>query len=358
MFIINPLELATSKSFNEKFKRNEIENRKNISELHRQMRKNIKRDSCLFCGRKLDGFCNSHTIPDFILRNIAINGKIRTFNSILDIEMYDKEKGIKNAGTFHQICPKCDCEVFKPYENESALTNVITDKMMYAIAMKNYLKMIDKRLLEIEQNNLTFQIDSIRYVKEIDLQEYFEAFETTKQYFKLKKNHKYRVIVDELLDYRVPLAFQSALSLIMDLDGNIINDVYCPRDDYKVEELHICIFPLHQNTRILIFVNRDYRHYDKFTRNRMKKFSINELLTIINYVMFLYSEDVYLRYDLSEDTLKQLFSVGAISMPDIYRENYFEETKGEIEKFIRKNYDLRHRIEIPNLLSKDYSTII
>lgn len=195
------MALAISKEFNEKFECNKVENRKNINALQRKVRENAKRESCLFCGRKFDGFCNSHTILDFILRNIAVDGKIRTMNSILNIKLYDEEKGIRNAGTFRQICKKCDGEVFKIYEEELALKNVITDRMMYAIAMKNYLKMIDKRCLEIERNNLTFQIDSIREVKDADLQEYLDAFEKTKRYYKLNKKHKYRMIVDKLLDY-------------------------------------------------------------------------------------------------------------------------------------------------------------
>lgn len=358
MLLFNPLDFATNREFNEKFKAHEIENKKRIGDLRRRMLNNAKGESCLLCGKKLDGFCNSHTIPEFILKNIAVNGKIRTVNSILNIEMYDKEKGVRNTGIFRQICKQCDSEIFKPYEDELSLINTVTDRMMYAIAIKNFLKMIDKTFLEIERNNLTRQIDDVRYVKEMDLQEYFNALEETKLYCKLNKKHKYRIIVDELLNYRVPIAFQSTVALIMDLDGNIINDVYCPLRDYKVEELHICVFPLRKNTRILLFVNRNYKHYNKFTKNQMKKYPINELLSIINYIIFLYSEDIYLRSDLSEDILKQLFPVSKISMPEVYRTNYFEQTKSETEKFIRKYYDLRRRIVIPNLLSEEYKVVI
>lgn len=107
-----------------------------------------------------------------------------------------------------------------------------------------------------------------------------------------------------------------------------------------------------------MFVNRDYKHYGSLTKNQMEKFSLNELLSIINYIIFLYSEDVYLGCDLSEDTLKQLFPVCKISLPEIYQNNYFYKSKSEIDKILRRDYDLRKRKDIPNLLSEKYRIVI
>ena len=197
-----------------------------MNSLLKSIKQSAKRQHCLYCQKEVDSFCNSHTIPDFILRYIAADGKVRTLNSILKIELYEKEKGIRSAGTFHQICRNCDSTIFRKYEDELSLTNQLTDQMMYEIAMKNYLKMIDKRLIESALNKQVMQSVAMDYVQMIDLQEYLDAFNEAKMYDKLNKRHRYRILVDELLSYRVPIAFQGSIALIVDLDGNIINDVY------------------------------------------------------------------------------------------------------------------------------------
>ena len=358
MFIMNPLELSVDETSSELFKVNEIEYKKSMNSLRKGVRQAAKRRHCLYCKKEVESFCNSHTIPDFVLRYIANNGIVRTFNSILNIEIYEKEKGVKSAGTFHQICRKCDSEIFRKYEDEVALTNRITDQMIYEIAMKNYLKMIDKRLIELELNRQVTQLEPMRYVQEMDLQEYLVAFDEAKKYDLLNKRHKYRILVDELLHYRVPIAFQGGIPLIVDLEGNIINDVYCMSEKYKIEELHLCIFPLKSNTRILMFVNREYTHYERITKNRMKKLSFSDLLSLINYIVFLYSEEVYIKGDLSEEILRQLLDVSKMSTPMIFGTDIFEQTNTESDRILKEMYDLNKRNTIPNLLAENYKVVV
>jgi hypothetical protein len=354
--IINPLELSTDVATSEYLENNRIELSRNINALRKKTERDAKGEKCLYCNQKVDSFCNSHTIPYFVLKYIAIDGKVKTFNSIVEVATVKKEKGLQVAGTFRRICKRCDSKIFRDYENEAALTGKITDNMMYEIAMENYLKMIDKRLIEIELYNQTLQWEWISDVNRIDLNEYSLAFEEVKKYILLNRQHKYRILVDETLSYRVPIAFQGSIALIVDLKGNIINDVYCMNEKYKTEEMHICVFPLKNNTRILMFVDRNYKRYDRITRNKIKKLPLNNLLSLINYMIFLYSEEVYLKGDFPEKTLKQLHCVSKISTPIILGIDGLEDLEMKSNE-LKDMYDLTKKDSIPNLLSEEYKIV-
>lgn len=104
----------------------------------------------MICGREVDSFCNSHSIPAFCLKQIANQGKLYYSNKLIDLPFMDTEKGINNSGTFHLICQKCDNTAFQTYENPINYDDKISGKMLAEIAMKNYLKQIDKRNIELE----------------------------------------------------------------------------------------------------------------------------------------------------------------------------------------------------------------
>ena len=54
----------------------DIELRKRINKLFSQTRNAAKPNKCVLCGKKQTSFCNSHSVPQFSLRNIADNGKL------------------------------------------------------------------------------------------------------------------------------------------------------------------------------------------------------------------------------------------------------------------------------------------
>ena len=49
---------------------------KAINSLIKDSRATSKLTECYYCGKTCDGFCNSHTLPAFCLRNIAEKGKV------------------------------------------------------------------------------------------------------------------------------------------------------------------------------------------------------------------------------------------------------------------------------------------
>jgi hypothetical protein len=53
-----------------------IELRKRVNKLLSDARNAAKPDKCILCGEKQTSFCNSHSVPQFSLRNISDNGKV------------------------------------------------------------------------------------------------------------------------------------------------------------------------------------------------------------------------------------------------------------------------------------------
>lgn len=67
---------------------------------------------CLLCGKENPSFCNSHSIPQFCLRKIALNGEVHTSAQLMGCELFHDHKGVKSAGTFRMICKDCDSIFF------------------------------------------------------------------------------------------------------------------------------------------------------------------------------------------------------------------------------------------------------
>ena len=123
-----------------------IEQNKIYSRLMSQARSNTKRTTCYHCGENCTSFCNSHSIPQFMLKRIA------PIASIIERELDPtaNDAGINNAGTFFIICRRCDNAIFKEYESPEAYTEFPSDSILAKIALKNYLQMIWKRIIENE----------------------------------------------------------------------------------------------------------------------------------------------------------------------------------------------------------------
>ena len=123
-------------------------NQISVSQFMSETRKDARPHKCYYCGQKTAGFCNSHSIPASCLRNIALNGKVYYANNFINIPVFDTQGGINKTGTFHLLCRKCDSIIFQEYENPKNYEKIPTSIMLSQIAMKNYLKNIEKRRIE------------------------------------------------------------------------------------------------------------------------------------------------------------------------------------------------------------------
>ena len=291
-------------------KDNKIEFKKSIGKLLSKSRKDAKREDCFYCGNKCDGFCNSHSIPAFLLRNIAVEGVVYTNNKLVRMPLLDDDKGVNQSGTFQLICRKCDSKIFSDYENPDNYKDVPTPKMIAQIAMKNYLKSISKRIFEVamfDNAKADLGLPSAFYeqkqsVNNLDLKEYIEGFKRAKKVDEKGWENEYYLFYHQKLDYVVPIAFQSEITLLIDLEGNIINDIYNISSDYQVKSVHICVFPLEESSIIMMFIDSKDKRYRKFYK-QFKQLSHEDKLAVINYIIFSFSEDVYINKDVNNQVM-------------------------------------------------------
>lgn len=321
-------------------------------------KKEVKNEHCYHCGKKVGSFCNSHSIPAFILESIAKNGKLFTNGKLLEIPIIENEKGVNNSGTFHIICRDCDSKIFSDYENPENYVKIPTQRMIAQIAMKNYLKSISQRSLELEINLNLFkeELSSEKHheltqqVLYFDLIENIEGYNIAKKVIEKNQNDKYYMFYYKKLDYVVPLAFQNQLTLPFDLEGNIINNIYNKSPKYKIRLVHLCVFPLEDSSVIIMFVDSEHKRYRKFYK-QLNKLSENDKLMVINYIIFLLSEDVYLNKDIDEEVWENSNLKKIIGQT----QNIFGlSTINNPMNNIKESYSFKKMNSIPNLLSKDY----
>lgn len=79
----------------------EISVKKQINDLLRKIQEESKPDTCIICGKKQTSFCNSHSVPRMVIKNIADNGRLYHANKLIDMPIVDTGKGVNNSVTFH-----------------------------------------------------------------------------------------------------------------------------------------------------------------------------------------------------------------------------------------------------------------
>lgn len=333
-----------------------IDERKEVNNYFSQARDRSKRDTCNYCGENVSALCKSHFVPKYCLKNIASKGEVNTINSLVHLPTNRDSAGVKNAGTFQLICRKCDGRIFQDYENPQNFDRKPTQVMMAQIAMKNYLKYLSKRHLEKEMYQMACEKDpylprsgGFEDICCMDISWYNQQFELAKMRSLEMDSGKYHLYYFTKVDYVVPIAFQSGIVCLFDFESKIINDIY--NFSSLIWELHVCIFPLDGSSIVMIFVdNAGMRRYTDFFR-KFKKLSEIDKLALINYMIFLYSEDMYLSPKIPNEVWnnKKLIEVAGRSLGA-----YSDINKVKITQGIADSFDLNKYNEIPNLLSSEY----
>ncbi len=339
-----------------------IEIRKILNQHIKNARKKARHKECLLCG-KARGFCDSHTIPKFCLENIAWNGKLNSFNTLINSKILNNDSGISNAGIFHIICKPCDGSVFQDYEKAEAYETYPTEKALNQIALKNALRDIYKHETEIEMFEASKQImkeknrilslfvnpmfnAQIR-AKKRDVQECYDIYNISKSFLTTSESW-IRVVSYDKLDYTCPIAFQGMVPLVTGVDGEVINDNFNHKHDYKIEYLHIAIFPLKEATAVIMFIDSNSTRYAQFEKH-IADMAQKQRLEIINRIIFLYTEDYYLSKHLDEDTIRILQEPAKLLQDPVTTD-----PKRSLRNAV-KDYDLKRDICLPNLFSKEYS---
>lgn len=340
-----------------------IDAKKNFNKTIKDSRRLSKLKKCYYCMTDCDSFCNSHTLPAFCLRNIAQNGKVYYSNSILNLPLLKNEKGINEAGTFHLICRDCDSKIFQDYENPNNYEDIPSMKMLSQIDMKNNLKNISKRLMEKEMYDIMLERFKAReewthakkYVSDLDLKEYKEDYIYAKKCSLKPSSGDYYIGYYVKLPYVVPIAFQGTLALLFDLEGNIINNVYNKNPKYKIKNISLCIFPLKSTSVVMIFVSKkNNNRYRDFFKQLKKLNSLEEQLSLINYILFLYSEDYFLSTSIPQDVLNELVSLSS-KTPELITFGLEPPSLEETIQAAKEIFKLQDRKSIPNLLSNQFA---
>ena len=165
----------------------------------------------------------------------------------------------------------------------------------------------------------------------------------------MKNANSYYMFYYKLLDYVVPIAYQGVVALSMGLNGQVINDVYNYNPKYCVSDLHICIFPLEKQTAIMLFIEDGDKRYRKFYKE-FNTLSLEEQLGIINYILFLYTEDYFLSksvYDeLQDDSIRECSSLSLT----VYKDSPSEDPA----PLLKEKFNLSNWKSIKNFLSEGY----
>lgn len=305
-------------------------------------------------------FCNSHSLPNFILKNISKDGYVLTSNNYFKMPLIDDTKGLKNSGTFKRICNECDNTIFTNYESLEQLLSIPRKKIMTQIDLKNSLRMYDKRLNELALYNILLSMNSDDFmlyqlletikISQLDLDEIKNELEKDLKILSKSSSSSFELVFWERLDYVTPIAFQGHIALVGDLNGNVINNIYNKSKHYVIENINICVFPLQKETIVMMFVSKDNKKYKNFI-TQFKKISREKKLQLISYIIFNYSEDFFVSKEAKDEILNN-------NNLDIVTQNTTNilALDEDIGKRIEKNKfeELKNYINFPNILSKQY----
>lgn len=271
-----------------------IETRKLFSRLSKECRQNSKQHECLWCGKKTDDFCLSHTIPRCILKNIAIEGKVSKPDPLTDF--VDEDVGIASIEKFPLICKKCDSRIFQDYEDIKKLRSMPTERMLEVIALKDLLYHIWKRHFEIAWFDHKDAISPLyptaikQEINRMDLDDFLWDYHRIKKMIDGDGAGSFKLIFWKKLEYVVPVAFQGQISVYGDLTGNIVTNIYDWQSDNRITHMHLCIFPLESESIVFAFYHEDDHEYDSFAE-QLQSLGTEELLSIISYLVMVCSED-------------------------------------------------------------------
>ena len=215
------------------------------------MEKEEKSDEkeCLLCKKKITSYCKSHTILQFILKQVSNNGHLSTGVTTLRIPILQDFYGVGNALVFRCICDECDNTKFQLYENPDKYQADLSQEMIKQIVLKNNLRMLDKSKHDFNLIVKNYDKTIILYLGArinniaLDVRDYADM---------VIKNNKinYYVIDDFMLPYMTPLAFQGILNLLIDFDGKVVNNLYNLDPNYRLQNLHAIVFPNNGTTHI------------------------------------------------------------------------------------------------------------
>lgn len=337
---------------------NKIELIKMKNKLWREAEAKAKSDHCLLCGKSLTSFCNSHSVPRFALKSIAENGEVVLSFKLIENEIADDKSGVNKSGTFHLICENCDNSFFQDYESQEKLIEGVTDKMLAEIAVKNILLQLNKRYTErhlyriLQSKFHRFEnVEELYDTIELDIKDYFDDMEFHKNIALHGITGGYQVLHYELLPYKIPIAFQSAIALDKDMKGYQVNDIHDYSPQTRMQFLHMAVFPMQDTSVVIVFYHKRDKKYQRL-RHQFNSINKETKLKYLNYLIFAYTENYFISKKIlnvleTDEALKKLSqeingvpNIGHINLLDSKSWNYTPVSMDDIPNFLSKEWAL------------------
>lgn len=283
-----------------------IEINKEISKIKKEANQYTKGTNCALCGKECTSFCNSHTIPRFVIKNISKDGTVynpsMTMQDIdLDtrLKIFKANPGIEKTLTFDSICRKCDNEVFSCVENESVLEKEFDAKVLNLYALKillhtQYTKIRDAIFLNVgaEKRNMSDFANLITMPWVFDMIEATREIEDYKSAMENGTYIKHKVIIDKIIDKKTNFCCTTELTLPFSYNGRKINDL-CGEESYSTRfgGIFTLVLPLSNNkTRIVMYYRRKYSSYDN-VKEEFQTMNLDEQLQAISNLLIIYTEE-------------------------------------------------------------------
>ena len=221
--------------------------------------------------------------------------------------------------------------------------------------------MISKRNQEREQYKLVGEqaeflkdfADEKIYWGNFDLRDYGEDLEYARSSLDGRKSNRYYLCFYTVLDYVVPYAAQSSVTLISDFEDSIVNNIYSQEQKYRIKAIHVSVFPLKSTSAILLFIEDGVKRYRKFYRS-LRKLPNDDQLAAINYLVFSYTENVFMNPTTHKELRKNDLFMDMCRKSTDFRSHTPFPLDDPLEAAV-KEFSLSKRNEIPNLLSREYA---
>lgn len=270
--------------------------------------------------------------------------------------------GLKNAAVFKAICQKCDTEYFKLYETPEMMLGPLTPQILGQIATKNLLREISKARYGFGVGSAlgdqqTFDMAAKLSVRSIDLKEDEKAFKIAARVGKTgKPSSAYHIMFHKVLPYMAPFAFQQMITPISDFRGAVINNIYNPSPNCRMEPMHLCVLPVQGQTVVLAFRSEKAKRYRELERQLRTLGDAGVLQTFVKLI-FAYSEDVFISKRISGEVLEDANLRALARMDSAYGvvPNRAGNCRIPVIKTAQSEYALDNLPEPPRLLSPEFA---
>lgn len=291
------------------------------AEFVRAIDKFAKVDNCVLCGKKITSACNSHVVPQFILKEIAENGHVSYGHALhtININGLDRTTGVKNAYTFRLICKDCDRKTFQDYENPLNLENFdlldlnTRKKILCEMAIKTHLSHISMKYRRMVARDLPTggklgtleQEGKLIFAERIDMEEHERYIQMLRKFIKSNKN-PFVVLYDKVLDYKTKLATQTVINYNYDLTGKKIFDPDLVIYDNECRYFYLMILPQKDKTRILFYIEKEYLPNVQVIADQFQSLSDGDKLHFLFISLLIHDQQFYMAPSFAETILKMI----------------------------------------------------